>query len=63
MLQCWKTDPNDRPPFTELMYNLIKHLESLSDYMDVSTFQPASSNLKDQGGLRNAGNCMIDSAS
>ena len=38
MRSCWDADPKKRPTFSQLVTNITSSLNSLSDYLDVSTF-------------------------
>ena len=39
MNSCWHFESKDRPDFSRLVVGITKSLETLSDYLDVSTFQ------------------------
>ena len=49
MQSCWKSEPDKRPSFSELVSALTHTLEPLADYLDVSTFstseQPVASEM------------------
>ena len=38
MLDCWHSDPTDRPTFSGLTHTISGILEGLADYLDVNTF-------------------------
>ena len=38
MLNCWDTDPEQRPTFAQLVTTITSVLDPLADYLDVSTF-------------------------
>ena len=43
MLQCWATDPEDRPTFASLVSNLASNLATMADYLTLSQdFDPSS---------------------
>ena len=43
MLQCWATDPEDRPTFASLVSDLASNLATMADYLTLSQdFDPSS---------------------
>ena len=38
MQSCWDTDPQQRPTFSQLVATITSLLDTLADYLDVSTF-------------------------
>ena len=38
MLQCWDTEPQSRPTFSEIVVSLSQSLEAMADYLDIGTF-------------------------
>ena len=38
MRSCWEADPQQRPTFSQLVKTITSVLNSLADYLDVSTF-------------------------
>ena len=36
MLQCWKLNPDTRPPFSNLVDSLSVYLEAMAGYMDIT---------------------------
>ena len=42
MLSCWNTNPNVRPPFSEIVVTVSTALERLAGYMDFTTAMNAA---------------------
>ena len=36
MLRCWDSDPEDRPTFAKIAVTILKALQIMSDYLDLS---------------------------
>ena len=42
MMKCWSKEPDDRPPFTEIVTTISKYTECIAGYLDVN-FNPFKS--------------------
>ena len=40
MLKCWNSDPDDRPPFSDLVSSISGFAEMTAGYLDMSTYNP-----------------------
>ena len=47
MLQCWESQPENRPTFSSIVSSLSQSLEAMAGYMDIGTFGEAIRETKD----------------
>ena len=40
MLKCWNSDPDERPPFSDLVRSISGFAEMTAGYLDMSTYNP-----------------------
>ena len=45
MLKCWNSDPNGRPPFSDLVSSISGFAEITAGYLDMSTYNPFANEL------------------
>ena len=40
MLKCWNSDPDERPPFSDLVSSISGFAEMTAGYLDMSAYNP-----------------------
>ena len=45
MLKCWNSDPNKRPPFSQLANSISEFAEKIAGYLDVRNYNPFEANI------------------
>ena len=48
MLQCWDSQPENRPTFSNIVGSLSQPLEAMADYLEIGAFRETSKDVQPQ---------------